>query len=154
MPARDSSPSRRLATIGLDLTPLIDVTFQLIVFFLLVGQITNVQFVEEIELARPDASVARPPGEGNRLILNAMPDPATGDIRNLRLGSLAFTPDPAGLAALAEELRAALRDQPELSVDLRADRRSPYGQIHPVLEAVRAAGVPRLNLVVQDEPRP
>jgi len=62
---RRSSSSSSAGKVHANLTPLIDVTFLLIVFFVLVAQITNSQIVDEIDLPEPDEAVSIEP-EVNR----------------------------------------------------------------------------------------
>jgi biopolymer transport protein ExbD len=38
--------------------------------------------------------------------------------------------------------------RPNLEVALRAPRTAPYAQVHPVMEAVRDAGIERMELIV------
>ncbi|MFG0328941.1 MAG: ExbD/TolR family protein [Phycisphaerales bacterium] len=136
-----------------NLTPMIDVTFLLIVFFVLVAQITNTQIAEEIDLPTPDNSVSRPPEVEQRLTLNILPDAdASGGARAYRLGAREFPATTDGRAALARELNDIIAADPTARIDFRADRSTRYAELHPVLEAVIAAGVPRMNLVVIIEP--
>jgi biopolymer transport protein ExbD len=135
-----------------NLTPLIDVTFLLIVFFVLVAQINNSQIVTEINLPEPQQSVSEEPeqDEDSRLIINAIPapdDPAR--VVAYRLGSRDYPANATGLARLAEELRSARQDRANLIVDLRADRATPYGMVHPAMRAAASVGIHRINLIVQ-----
>lgn len=131
-----------------NLTPLIDVTFLLIVFFVLVAQITNTQIVEEIDLPEPEHAVSIEPEEEPRLVLNIMPSADKRRVISYRLGTLDFAADPEGLRALTLELRSARESEAELALDLRADHQAPFGRIYPAMTAARAAGFRRINLVV------
>jgi biopolymer transport protein TolR len=131
------------ARVEANFTSLIDVTFLLIVFFILVAQITSTQRVA-IDLPEVEDRVAIPLTEDERLIINCLPaDPYPV----YRLGSDIFT-GPQRLQMLTTMLRVQHQRRPNLEVALRAPRTAPYAQVHPVMEAVRDAGIERMELIV------
>ena len=142
------------ATIEANLTPLIDVTFLLIVFFVLVSQIVEVENVP-MSLPEPTDPVSQRPGEEQRAVINVIPV-ANGEIGGYRLGGGVFPAEAAGLEAMTGRLAGLLRANPRLSVNLRADRSTRYEHVEPVLQAIstaaaRAGDTPitaRVNLVV------
>lgn len=143
-----SSPTR----VHANLTPLVDVTFLLIVFFVLVTQITNSQIADEIDLPQPEHSVAVEPelNEDSHVVLNLIPDPNNRQIvRSYRLGSLEFDASTGGLALLQKELISAMKDHPKTVVDLRADARTSYEQVYPVMLTAVSAGIKDVNLMVE-----
>jgi biopolymer transport protein ExbD len=145
------------ADLQANLTPMIDVTFLLIVFFVLVSQIVEVENVEMTlpELEEPATEL---PGEEQRAVINVVPGPA-GRASEYRLGGNAFAPDPDGIERLTGHLAGLLDAAPSLRVNLRADQHTEYEWVQPVLAAVTAAAarlegrraVPRVNLVVVRE---
>ena len=146
------SRSAKHAPVQANLTPLIDVTFLLIVFFVLVAQINNSQIVDEISLPEPQQSVSEEPEQDDesRIIINAIPaDDDPTRVAAYRLGSRDYPADGAGLAQLARELQKAKQDRNNLIVDLRADRAAPYGMVHPAMHAAASVGIARVNLIVQ-----
>ncbi len=140
-----------------NLTPMIDVTFLLIVFFVLVSQIVEVENVA-LELPTPVEPATMPPGEEQRAVINVLPGPA-GRSLGYKLGGQIYPASGAGVEALANHLVNLYRANPSLRINLRADRATAYESIHPVLEGVsRAAAragvpglVPRVQLVVVKE---
>ena len=148
---------RGRANIEANLTPMIDVTFLLIVFFVLVSQIVEVENVP-LELPTPVDPATMPPGEEQRVVINVLPAPA-GRSFGYKLGSQTFPASAAGVEALASHLVNLYRTNPALRINLRADRSTSYESIHPALEGVsRAAArsgvpglVPRVQLVVVKE---
>jgi biopolymer transport protein ExbD len=64
--------SRGPAHIEAQLTPLIDMAFLLIVFFVLVSQVTGAEFVE-MALPKPASNAAKRPGDADRIVLNVIP---------------------------------------------------------------------------------
>ena len=137
------------AQIRMNLTPMIDMTFLLNVFFLLTSQLSNVEMAEEINLPAPSNSVAVEPAEEHRLIINLIPDEADRTrIAMMRLGFHAHAYDAAGRGALREELLAAVSLAPTLQIDIRADRQAAYREVYPVLRIASASGARHVELVV------
>ena len=145
------------AEVEANLTPMIDVTFLLIVFFVLVSRIVEVENVP-MELPRPDQPETVRPGDEQRAVINVIPT-GGGRASGYRLGSRTFPPGADGLETLADHLAGLYRANPALRINLRADRATGYEWIEPVLAAVSSAAarvevaavVPRVNLVVITE---
>lgn len=137
------------AKVRMNLTPMIDMTFLLIVFFILTSQISNVEMAEEIELPAPDDAVSVEPDEEHRVVLNLIPDTVDpGRVAAIRLGFRTFSFDAGGRAALRDELIAAAAADPAIKVDIRADRRAAYSEVYPILRIASASGARRVDLVV------
>ena len=145
------------AEIHANLTPMIDVTFLLIIFFVLVSQIVEVENVD-LDLPRPAEAASELPGEQSRIVINVLPGPG-GDAIGYRMSNRRFMADTAGLESLARSLAAMYQENPALGVNLRADRRTDYRWVEPVFQAVSAAArlsgrddvKGRVNLVVVKE---
>ncbi|MEM7229834.1 MAG: biopolymer transporter ExbD [Planctomycetota bacterium] len=142
-------------SINANLTPMIDVTFLLIVFFVLVSQIVEVENVA-MELVEPASPASERMADEQRAVINLVPD-VDGGLDSYRLGSNSFPPNDDGRLALRANLIALYRGNQSLRVNLRADRSTEYQHIEPVMQtisdAATAAGdvVPRINLVVIGE---
>lgn len=136
------------ARVHANLTPMIDVTFLLIIFFVLVAQLTNRQVVEEIELPSPEDAVSTVPTEEARLIINVVPDDARTGVATYRVGLRDYLPTEMGIAELTDELHRALQSQPLIEVDVRADQLAGYGAVYPAMQAASRAGISRVNLAV------
>jgi biopolymer transport protein ExbD len=140
-----------------NLTPMIDVTFLLIVFFVLVSQIVEVENVD-LDLPSPQDPASMLPGDESRVVINVLPGPS-GKAAGYRMGGRRFAAGTQGLEALTAALAARYRENPGVRVNLRADRSTHYAWIEPVLQAISAAarlsGRPevtgRVNLVVTRE---
>lgn len=145
------------ASIQANLTPMIDVTFLLIVFFVLVSQIVEVEHVT-MNLPAPDEPVSERAGEEQRLVINVVPG-LDGEAIEYRLGSQSHLPGDAGVAGMIDQLTRLYRDNPSININLRADRATSFEWIDPVLRAVGAAAAAtdepgaaaRMNLVVVRE---
>jgi biopolymer transport protein ExbD len=110
------------------MAPMIDMVFLLLVFFLVVGTLARADKVRELDLPESDQSEV-PEDPARRAIVSVEADGA------LYLGAEKLT-----LSQLEARLGRALAVQPELSVEVRADRATPYGNIRPVLETCGQAG--------------
>jgi biopolymer transport protein ExbD len=129
---RRRSPETRLE---LHLTPLIDLGFLLIVFFVLVARITS---TERVPLTPPSPRdpLSEPPGDDPRLVLNILP---VAEGAAFVLGGERFRDDLPGRAALRERLADLYRVNPDLRINLRADRAVRYDRIEPAMRTISAA---------------
>lgn len=152
---RSAVHPRGPATIRANLTPMIDMTFLLIVFFVLVSQITERDRVP-MDLPRPrDPATMRQTTE-ERLQINVVPGAESGGVIAVRMEGQDYPVTADGFTALRNELTRRLRAEPGMRVNLRADRRTTYASVEPVMKAITesaaAAGIlPRVNLVVVRE---
>jgi biopolymer transport protein ExbD len=124
------------------MTPMIDVVFLLIIFFLVSSNLAQRETRLELDLP-PAESDARTTTEQKTegLVVNVT---ATGETL---LGDLPVTP-----IDLVGRLRAeaAQRGAPP-RVRLRGDRNAPYAAIEPALAACAEAGVADIDLGTKDE---
>jgi len=128
-----------------NLTPMVDVVFLLIIFFVLVAQITS---AERIALDLPQ--VLDPPIDGRdsdrRVIVNIIPRAEAGPTRWAQVGTIEIPPGERGEARLAEVLAGARAGDPHLRVVIRAERTEPYDRVFLAMEACRTAGVASARL--------
>jgi len=140
MPARRDSRSSGLQ---FNMTPMIDVTFLLIIFFMLVSQITSAENVE-MELPDPTRSQAKEVRLKDRVIVNVV---YTGpqDPPAYKLGALSVE--------TLEELGAGLAEEkvknPDVQVVLRADRRLHYAAVRAVMEVIAQQQIPLMNIAAE-----
>ena len=98
------------------------------------------------------------PAKEQRSVINVVPG-VDGAAEEYRVGTLAFPVGADGIDALTRHVQGLLEVNPALRVNLRADQRTQYEWVHPVLKAVSAAAArvdgvvvtPRVNLVVVPE---
>ena len=139
------------------MTPLIDVTFQLIIFFMLVN---NIIAEENVPMFVPDLDEpkTRQLGEVERLTVNVAPMPF--DRRTRAQGNRLDLPGQATRVRVAmqdysvadlEGIRSALvhrrQASPKVEVLLRADAALYYRQVQPIMEAISAARIVKVNVV-------
>ncbi|MBN2171103.1 MAG: biopolymer transporter ExbD [Candidatus Krumholzibacteriota bacterium] len=129
MSALSFRDGRRRPPVTLNMTPLIDVLFLFIIFFMLTGTFKR---VGELELQLPDSETATPAaGEEAAHQLDLV---ATEDGRLLLDGSAVALP---GLKAA---LAAALREDPASRVMIKAEAGVTHGRVVVLLDIVRGAG--------------
>jgi biopolymer transport protein ExbD len=135
MKAPKSTRSRGL---GFNMTPMIDITFLLVIFFLVASHWSR----QEVDLAvnLPSARSGREPLDDQtpRVTVNVAADGTT------MLGAQIVE---------REELAARLRVENakhdgRLEVRLRADRETPFASIEPVLKTCADAGITNANFSV------
>ena len=129
---RSRKPPDILTPGGFDMTPMIDVTFQLIIFFMLVMDMSSAQVETLRQPTARNAIVLKDPGE---VVVNV-----TGDGR-LRVFGKTVTDE--ALETILETQRRSRSDFPLL---IRADRSAPFEQIQKVMMmAQHVGGVSRLR---------
>lgn len=133
---RERDAGRR--TLGVNLTPMIDVVFLMIIFFMLVAELTRARALE-IDPPREDGVVAT---EDGTLLVQV---DATIDPPRALAGERWYPLNDAGIADLTDRLVGLER------VRLRADRDAPSTIPARILGAARDAGVPTVELVVEGD---
>lgn len=134
-------------TVSLDLTPMIDVTFLLIIFFLCVTEMAR---MECEQLCLPQARKAIDEGRQptNRQIVNVTyrqvgaAEEARVLIRGQRYERSADL--VAHLKTVCQ--RSAARGESPVSVKIRADSRVPYDEVRKVMASCAKAGISRISI--------
>lgn len=110
-------------SVRLNLTPMIDVTFQLILFFLLAGHMAQQESSYELDLPTAQTGQRMAETDTRRLVINIAPD-----------GQIVLSGERVSLGRLEEILRAEAKGQDEpVEVRIRTDRAVPYGTVSPIL---------------------
>jgi biopolymer transport protein ExbD len=114
--------------IHIDFVPMVDVLFNLLVFFLLA---TSLKIAErEMQVALPFTRAAGPISAAMReLVINVGPD------GQIIVGGKPM--DPADLAAM---VKSAVSANPDQKVSVRGDRTTAYANIVRVLDICKASG--------------
>ncbi len=131
------------ARIEANLTAFIDVTFLLIIFFILVAQISTTER-PVLPLPRIDDSAAHALDREERLIINCTV--GAGGALYL-VGTEAFR-GPGGATRLRDVVRQSLAASPQQAVAVRAERTLAYEHVQPVLDLLRELRAERVELVV------
>ena len=122
---------RRKSESEVNLTPMLDVVFIMLIFF-----IVTASFVKEsgIEISRPGASTAVRKERGNILIAISANDQIWMNRRQV---------DPRALRANIERMHA---ENPQGAVIIQADKDAKTGLLVKVMDAARSAGVKNVSL--------
>jgi len=134
------------AHVRANLTPMIDVVFLLVIFFMLVAQISRTQ-IAELDPPEITNAVSAHIGDETRLVVNIVPGDSKAGA--YRLGGLTFDATERGASDLSSAIVRAHARTPGVQVHVRADRSERYARVHPALEAVRAAGIETVRLVIR-----
>jgi len=136
-----SKKVRRGIRWGFNLTPLVDIVFQLIVFFLVVSQVVSAGN-EPVRVPQPDRSQAKQQQADTFMVVNLYAG-AGGTIRTIKVNGQLL----ADVAALTDVL---LRNRWQLTggrkLLVRADRQIHYGHVRKVIEAISNAGITSVEL--------
>ena len=130
---------------ALNLTPMIDVVFLLIIFFMVGTQFAEQEREFDVEL--PSVSAAPP--------LTGRPDPITVNV--LANGDIRIDRQAVNPASLATLLRQAIENYPDQAVVIRGDADVRYQHVAEAMAACRQAGVRIVSQAVrmeQDEDSP
>lgn len=118
----------------LNITPLLDLAFVLLVIFI----ITTTPVVNDLELALPVAAKREkdPPRKANYVTVEAG-------------GTIYLNKQTVELAELQQALVSLRVDDPDLSVIIRGDSKTKYRQIRAVLDACQQANVVKVDLATE-----
>ncbi len=138
-----SSPAR--SSLGFNMTPMIDVVFLLIIFFLVSSHLARQE--TQLELDLPQATSGRRPegDDARRVVVNILPD--QGSEGRIQVGGQSLS--RAQLRSLIDYETGQARGR--LEVRIRCDRRVPYQMVEPVMVGCARAGVWQVTFAVVEE---
>ena len=119
------------ATARLDMAPLIDVVFLLLIFFMLTSSFLQ----PSIPLALPKAAAT------------AEPPPAPIFVSVDQTGALYVNQDQVARPDFGAKLAALLEGRPDKTVNFRGDRAMPYEVFVALMAEARQAGAAQFNIV-------
>lgn len=124
------------ASAEIDLTPMLDVVFIMLIFF-----IVTASFVKEagIEVNRPEASTSNPKENVNILVAVSATDEIWIDQRRV---------DERSVRSVIERMHA---ENPKGAVVVQADNASTTKTVAAVIDAARSAGVFDVSLATEDD---
>ncbi len=118
------------------LTPLIDVVFLLLIFFLVATSFTRRELDQKVDLPTAEGGVKSQFNKKN-LVINIRSD-----------GTVIIAGRLLNASALPQAVRDWREENPQMRVQLRSDGRVEYRQVMAVLGTCRAAGVDKVDLPV------
>lgn len=116
----------------IDLTPMIDVVFLLLIFFLAATTFASEEV--ELDLRLPEAKSGQPATAGGQIVVNVFAD-----------GRLSVEGREVTLEALRQKLAAAIARDKQQAVVVRGDRQAQFGVGLQVLDACRLAKVAKVD---------
>ncbi len=125
---RRHAPPPEIAPEAINMTPMIDVVFQLIIFFMLVMDMSQQQFET---IRPPSASLAHVGPDPSELVVHCMPD------GRVRIQGRTFSDE--ALESLLEGRRPG-PGRPDFPVLIRADRSTPFETVQKVMMAAQHHG--------------
>ena len=123
----------------LNITPLLDLAFVLLVIFI----ITTIPPVKDVQLKLPQATKHEkdPPHKANYIIVEAN-------------GNLWLNKKQVTLPDLQATLLDLRENDPDLNVLIRGDAKTKYKQIRAVLDACQMVNIPKVDLMTQPDSKP
>jgi biopolymer transport protein ExbD len=121
----------------IEIIPMIDVVFFLLVFFMMASLSMTVYRGLPVNLPRA-ASGTMPPTE-------------TATITVARDGEAYLDRPPVTRAMLGERLRGLVGANPQVAIVITADEAAAHGRVVDVLDEVRMAGITRMAIAIRPE---
>lgn len=128
------SKSHHHALAELNITPLLDLAFVLLVIFI----ITTTPIVNDLEVDLPTA--AKRPKDAK---------PKVNYVTVESNGQMYLNRDPVDLAALQEKVIAMRMDNPDLNIVIRGSARTKYQRVVNVMDMLQQANVGKVNLATE-----
>ncbi len=127
---------------GFNMTPMIDVVFLLIIFFLVSSHLAQQEV--QLELNLPEAGTGQPTGDDQvrRVVVNVLSELQAGG--QIMVGGRLMR--DAELTQLIDY--EARKTAGQLEVRIRSDRKVPYRAVEPIMIACAKAGVWKVTFAV------
>jgi biopolymer transport protein ExbD len=133
---RDARKKRR-EDVNLEMTPLIDVVFLLLIFFLITTTFSKSQEAH-IPINLPTAMTGEKASSGDKVVLFITED-GTIDLKG---------DEPLRGETLEEKLSDLHQRKPEASVVLKGDEKAAHGKVIEVLDRIKQTGFKKVDLVI------
>ena len=126
--------------VSLNLTPMIDIIFLLLIFFVVTSRYNDLTEVErDLSLQVPQVgAMGVASAASEKRLINVFAD-----------GHVELDGQRIELSALASTLAAARQQQPQTGVVVRGDSNSPYQKVAEVIAACHQAKITDLNVAVR-----
>jgi len=133
-----SDPSKRSAGLVLEVTPLVDVVFLLLIFFLLTATFVR---NPNIPIRLPQASVNQIQPQKRELMVGITTE---GDLR--------YEGKAVNFAQLRRAMQKIHTTAPETMVLIQADRQSRHGRVVEVMDLAKRVGFERIGIAIETAP--
>jgi len=132
---REGGLRRRRDPIALDITPLIDCIFQLLIFFMLTASFVAVPNIR-VELPRASGQVGAVEQRDVTVVIT-------------REGEVQLEAKTLEISELRKRLADLQRENPDARVLIQADNKAYHGRVVEVMDAAKAAGFTKLGVAIQ-----
>ena len=122
----------------LNLTPMIDITFLIVIFFLVGAQLVEVE--KQLEVEVPQVADAGTP-------MTAAPERKIVNVA--RNGQITLDQQVVTLSELTNQLAAGRQQYEDLGVIIRGDAKGEFQNVANALSAVRQAGIADMGIAVR-----
>ncbi len=143
---RGANKGRRRVEATLEMTPLIDVIFLLLIFFVMTTT-PAMSAVERLDVDLPDAGSGQAVEEVDemRIVLRVYPDAAVA----MRIGDHG---QERRIDEVGAELKGAAQNHPNATVWVQGDVDASHGAVIEILDAASEAGFDRVHMAVRPAP--
>lgn len=128
-----SSGSRQRLTATVNITPLLDTAFSLLIIFMITAPALN----QGMDIKLPQAATNNLKPEERKVLTIE------------KNQSVYLDKEEVGLARLEGRLQSLKGATPQISLYLRADRDVPYGTVVQVMDLIKRAGIDKLGIVTE-----
>ncbi|MCQ2104029.1 MAG: biopolymer transporter ExbD [Fibrobacter sp.] len=129
-------PSRRQKDMGIDMGPLMDIVFILLIFFVVTSSFTR---ETGVDVTKPQAQTASQLEKENILVAIT------------REGTIHINERQVDLASLQDILKQSLAKAPSREAVVIADKEAETGVLVQVIDACNLAGVKKVSIAAQAE---
>ena len=154
--------SKQDSGVEMDMTPMIDIVFLLIIFFMIVTELNNLDIVQLILPVADHARVEEPVPGQRAVTVNIRQNEKNpeGGLGEIVVGGDIQTPESLATKLNEEAVmynkytpnpNDSSKKDSELEINLRADERINAGHIHEVYQAAQKAKVYKVRLVALNE---
>ncbi len=138
-------------SVGLNMTPMIDVVFLLLIFFLVSSHLAQQELQMELDLPTASSGRQSDADKSRRLVINVLPP--QGSVQQIMVGGQRM--DQRQVAQLIRDEAMQLKQDPrpdrqQLEVRIRTDGANPYYLVEPIMKACADAGVWNITFAVVD----
>ncbi|MBY0587361.1 biopolymer transporter ExbD [bacterium] len=124
---------------SINMTPMIDVVFNLLVFFLLSA--TYITEERQLELQVPSVPASAP----------AVAAPSDLIINIAASGTISINNQELSVEAMEQRLESARKNFPGQGVSIRGDKQAAYQFVARVLSVCKRVGIRRIDVMVQEQ---
>jgi biopolymer transport protein ExbD len=123
----------------INVTPLVDVTLVLLIIMMVTAPMLSEPTAIKVDLPKGKTGEAAPANPESKTLLVG------------KGGQIQFDGATVSMEQLKEKLAQVASGHPMLEVGVAADKGAEYGEVMQVLDTIRAAGVSRFSLQMEDD---